>query len=67
VLIVVLSGTVRDFTHESEVSSLSITAPALVTFAVSVTSAQSSTFIAESSQDLVIDHVSQTTACTASV
>ncbi len=44
-VIVVLSGTVRVFIPESEVTSLSIKAPALVTFVVSVTSAPSSTFI----------------------
>jgi hypothetical protein len=63
--IVVLAGNEKVFMSAS--TSLSIKAPALSTFAVSVTSAQSSTFIAESSADLVIDQVSHTTACTASV
>lgn len=45
VVIVVLSGTVRDFIPDREVTSESIKAPALVTFVVSVTSAPSSTFI----------------------
>jgi hypothetical protein len=63
--IVVFAGKEKVFMSAS--TSLSIKAPALVTFAVFVTFAQSSTFRAESSPDLVIDQVSHTTACTASV
>lgn len=43
--IVVLSGTTRVLIPERDVTSESIKAPALVTFAVSVTSAQFSTLI----------------------
>ena len=62
---VVLAGKTRVFISAS--TSLSINAPAAVTLAVSVTSAPSSTFIAESNPDLETEPVNHTTDCTASV
>jgi hypothetical protein len=57
----------KAFTSAILANSVSITAPALVTFVVSVASAPFSTFIAESNPDLVTDQVNHTTDCTASV
>lgn len=65
VVIVVLAG--NESVLMSASTSLSISAPAAATLAVSVTSAPSSTLIATNSQDLLIEPVSPTTDCTASV